>query len=360
MNWIKILKINFLVTLGLLVIIEASLTVAYHFRDYYLINSNADEKILAPNLTSETIGFKNETKNFHGYPYKAFLGWVSPDIQGELLNVTNGRRLTVESKELVGNEVVHLFGGSTIWGYSVSDKHTIPSLISKNLNLKAINYGEQAYNSRQEINLLLDNLDLIQKDDMVIFYDGVNDVYHNCRSHNSPNGHVREYYFRDVLNSNSSDTIINFSFIESLSTSRFLHGLANRYFSKKESVSKKYLNACADPIYAANVASFLVKNWEAAEAILIRKGVKFMCVLQPNPYTFNGSITYSSEEIKSQVEIVYPIIRQKAKTLSCFHDYSTVLTEDNYVDSCCHLNRFGNSQVSAQLSVDISRKLGFK
>ena len=88
-----------------------------------------------------------------------------------------------------------------MWGHSVSDKSTIPSLVSKILKLDAVNYGEQAYNSRQELNLLLDNLENIKKGDVVVFYDGVNDVFHNCRSYNSPNGHAREFYIQAALNS---------------------------------------------------------------------------------------------------------------------------------------------------------------
>lgn len=359
MSWIRILKVNIFITFALLISIEASLTLAFYFRDQFFTNSDAGLNSLPPNVTSETMGFRNEEKNFMGYPYKAFLGWVSPEIEGDFINVTHGRRITYGATVLKGDETIHLFGGSTMWGHSVSDKNTIPSFVSKNLRRQAINYGEQAYNSRQELNLLLDSLDIIKEEDVVIFYDGVNDIYYNCRSYNSPNGHAREFYIREILSGNANT--LNFSFVESFSTFRFLRGMTNRLglVSKSKNSSNDYFNACANNTYADKVANFLIKNWESAEAILTPKGVKFMCILQPNPYTLKGSSAYFNEEMRSQIESVYPIIREKAKNLSCFNDYSSVLTEDNYVDHCCHLNELGNSKVSAQLSTDIKRRFGF-
>jgi len=357
MSWINAVKINIIVTLGLLIAIEITLIIAFSVRDAYLINEDLNG-ILAPNVTRETIGFREEARNFRGYPYKAFLGWTSPNIKGVFLNVKDGRRKTIISQDLIGEKKLHFFGGSTMWGHSVSDKNTIPSLISHILNLETINYAEQAYNSRQELNLLIDNLEKIKKGDIVIFYDGVNDVYHNCRSYNSPNGHAREFYIRTALNYEKNHQNIDFGFVKKLSTYRFLKGLTVKFFPGNEMQEKGYINSCADPVYAKDVASFLVKNWKAAQALLKSRGVDYMCILQPNPYTFDGSLAYANEEMKSQIAKLYPIIKNKGRDLSCFKDYSSVLTEDNYVDSCCHLNEVGNAELSTRMSADIYRKIG--
>jgi len=117
------------------------------------------------------------------------------------------------------------------------------------------------------------------------------------------------------------------------------------------------VNSCDDDLYAEKVARFLVQNWETSQALLKSRGVEFRCILQPNPYTFDGPIAYSNEEMKSQIQKVYPLIRRKGKELSCFEDYSSALTEDNYVDRCCHLNEKGNSELAAKFSLDISRTI---
>lgn len=358
MSWIKLLKLNFLVTLGLLITFEFGLAAAFAIKDNYFTDPETTERRSGPNLTRETMGFSKEIKNFRGYPYKAFLGWVSPDFKGDFLNVSNERRNTIVPKELVGDTNLHFFGGSTIWGHGVSDKNTIPSLIADKFKLKAINYGEQAYNSRQELNLLLDNIVRIKKGDVVVFYDGVNDVYHNCRSYNSINGHAREFYMREALAPKENKENLSLKLVKSLSTYRFVKGLANKLFPKKEILTKGYVNSCSDPVYAASVANFLVKNWEAAEAILESKGINFMCILQPNPYTFEGKVAYANHEFKSQVEMVYPLIKMYARNLSCFKDFSLVLKEDNFTDSCCHLNELGNSELSFYFGAEITRKFG--
>lgn len=357
MSWIRTVSINVIITFVFLILIELALSLTFSIRDKYF--KTEEYPSIGPNITSETIGFRKEARNFRGYPYKAFLGWTSPNINGDFLNVENGRRKTIVSKEIVDGAELHFFGGSTMWGHSVSDKSTIPSLVSQLTKMSAINYGEQAYNSRQGLNLLIDNLDTIRKGDVVVFYDGVNDIYHNCRSYNSPNGHAREFYIKAALNPTRSSAMItgnaNFKLIENSSTYRLMKGLQRKIFPAPNKQAKDYVNSCNDDLYAEKVAQFLVQNWETAQALLKSRGVEFKCILQPNPYTFDGPIGYSNEEMKSQIQKVYPLIRRKGKKLSCFEDYSSAVTEDNYVDSCCHLNEKGNSELAAKLSEDIYR-----
>lgn len=349
MNWIKVFIINLSVTIGLLLIIEVGLTVIFFVKDN-LLSTDEHATVFKPNYTQDVMGFEGEMKNFRNYPYKAFLGWVSPDVHGEYLNVINSRRRTVVSTLIEHKETLHFFGGSTIWGHSVSDKNTIPSLVSKNLKINTINYGEQAYNSRQELNLFLDNLANLQSGDVVIFYDGVNDVYHNCRSHNSPNGHAQEFYIRERL---SNKNAIQASILKKLSILRLMEGLSKRLFNPNLESINGYQNSCNNMNYADKVADFIVNNWKAVQAISSTRGINFICGLQPNPYTFTGNITYSFNELKDQVESVYPLIAKKAKNLPCFVDYSKLLKFDNYVDSCCHLNEYGNEEISQQLSFSV-------
>ena len=69
--------------------------------------------------------------------------------------------------------------------------------------------------------------------------------------------------------------------------------------------------------------------------------------------TFNGTINYSMEEMKIQIGSVYPLIKEKARNLSCFVDYSDRLLVDNFTDSCCHVNERGNREISSMLSSTI-------
>lgn len=343
MSWTRVVAYNLLITLVLLLVLEFGLKTMFYIKDAAAKEESA-KQTPQPNHTEDVTGFFSEVKNFRGYPYKAFLGWVSPDTSGEFLNVKDGKRLTVLPEVLDADHTIHFFGGSTMWGYSVSDKNTLPSLVANLLKTKTVNHGEQAYNSRQALNLLVDNIDHIQEGDQVFFYDGVNDIYHNCLSRNSWNGHAREFYIKDVL-SNGRDGNAIPAWLDSLSIYRFAKGLALKMQSTSGQV-KTYHNACTDPHRAEQVASFLVNNWRTAEALLNSKGVEFVCALQPNPYTFAGKTAYFNREWHDEIRAVYPLIQSKAQDLSCFVDYSESLTEDYYTDACCHLNEIGNAQMA--------------
>ena len=100
-------------------------------------------------------------------------------MSGEYINVSlKGIRKTVKNSEN-GAKKVFLFGGSTLWGTGAPDESTIPSIVNKHLgkNYDIINFGESGYVSTQELNFLLERLTNNDIPDMVVFYDGVNDIY---------------------------------------------------------------------------------------------------------------------------------------------------------------------------------------
>ena len=76
---------------------------------------------------------------------------------------------------------VFLFGGSTMWGQGARDEHTIASELAKQLAAEGVaadvfNCGQLGYVSTQELILLERELQRGNVPDLVVFYDGVNDV----------------------------------------------------------------------------------------------------------------------------------------------------------------------------------------
>ncbi|MGC8643611.1 MAG: hypothetical protein ACP5XB_27450, partial [Isosphaeraceae bacterium] len=74
-----------------------------------------------------------------------------------------------------------MFGGSTLWGVGARDEGTIPSclareLVSRGINAQITNLGEIAYVSTQELITLCRMLQNGARPDVVIFYDGVNEI----------------------------------------------------------------------------------------------------------------------------------------------------------------------------------------
>ncbi len=116
--------------------------------------------------------------------YIPYIGWSRVEYSGKYVNIDeNGLRYTWNSKNSSNDTVkIYFFGGSTTWGTGARDNYTIPSLVSKylfenNINAEVTNYGETGFQNTQEMIFLMMELRRDNKPDIVIFYDGVNDVY---------------------------------------------------------------------------------------------------------------------------------------------------------------------------------------
>jgi lysophospholipase L1-like esterase len=127
----------------------------------------------------------------HNGGYVPFRVWGTPEWHGKYVNNDVAElgtvRRTANNPEVdcKGKLVtqVWMFGGSTLYGSGVPDWATIPSFLAKDLNatgkscIEITNFGTEAYNSNQELLLLLEQLKAGRRPDAVIFYDGVNDSY---------------------------------------------------------------------------------------------------------------------------------------------------------------------------------------
>ena len=115
--------------------------------------------------------------------YSPYVIWQGTPFEGTLLNIDpSGLRHTPAAECGPDAYKVYVFGGSAIWGWGAPDESTIPALLQAGLQSKlggpvcVMNYGENAYVSTQgliHLTLLLESGDV---PDVVIFYDGVNDV----------------------------------------------------------------------------------------------------------------------------------------------------------------------------------------
>ncbi|NTU77205.1 MAG: SGNH/GDSL hydrolase family protein [Alphaproteobacteria bacterium] len=107
-------------------------------------------------------------------------GWLPEDREGHLINIKNNRRVTPEQPAHPAHRI-WMFGGSTMINVEVPDAFTLPSLVQKLLNKENYsgyaveNMGATTITSRHELYKLQHDA-LIEKGDIVIFYDGVNDV----------------------------------------------------------------------------------------------------------------------------------------------------------------------------------------
>jgi hypothetical protein len=135
-----------------------------------------------------------------GFVYQPWVEFSEPPFNGNLVNIDRDERgfpmrRTVNPLNDRGLSTVRIFtlGGSTTFGYNVSDEETWPSFLSKILNERArvkelgihievVNYGRGFYNTSQETILLIDLMKSGHRPNAVILMDGVNWPYYEDTS----------------------------------------------------------------------------------------------------------------------------------------------------------------------------------
>jgi lysophospholipase L1-like esterase len=118
-----------------------------------------------------------------GLRYQPYVLWRTAPFDGALTTITpEGFRLTPGAS--CGGDAyrVFVFGGSTVWGWGVPDWGTIPAYLQEYWNAGSspvcvVNMGQNGFVSTQELIALVRVLQQGQVPDLVIFYDGFNDVH---------------------------------------------------------------------------------------------------------------------------------------------------------------------------------------
>jgi hypothetical protein len=125
--------------------------------------------------------------------FKSFTGWRRKPFKGETINVDGpyAQRRTV-NRQADGAKRAYFFGGSTMWGTGSSDEGTIPSQFAALTGMHSDNFGEQGYTAHQALILLIQLLQEGQRPDLVVFYDGVNEVAIKCVTELTPDAHMLE------------------------------------------------------------------------------------------------------------------------------------------------------------------------
>ena len=116
--------------------------------------------------------------------YHPYVLWRRAPFRGRTITVNNdGVRATPGTDCRPGAYTVFVLGGSTVWGYGVPDWATIPAYLAQELRARrgapvcVVNLGELGFNSTQDLIELIRQLQAGHVPDLVIFYQGINDVW---------------------------------------------------------------------------------------------------------------------------------------------------------------------------------------
>lgn len=131
-----------------------------------------DREIYNQDFLNESIACVRDLQDRPGGYY------IQGDFRGNYINVIDGIRRTTGNRPNYANSLF-LFGGSTVFGQEVKDEHTIASYLQDLTNandyeFNVINLGTVSYTSPQQLRRLENTT--IKPGDIVVFYDGWNDV----------------------------------------------------------------------------------------------------------------------------------------------------------------------------------------
>ena len=136
-----------------------------------------EQKNLLDLKEEDLIILQNETwrKNYK-YEFIPFIGHSEIDKNGKFVNFTkkNGRRIQRPTNCIFN---IYLYGGSTTFGYSVTDYQTIGQYLQDILPKEycVFNHGRSLYYSKQENNLFLNHIENDRKIHYAFFLDGYNE-----------------------------------------------------------------------------------------------------------------------------------------------------------------------------------------
>jgi lysophospholipase L1-like esterase len=135
--------------------------------------------------------------------YTPFLLWKRPEFHSQYVNLdrdgwlTTRRTIQPEAcSAAVRKTTVWMFGGSALEGVGNPDMTTVPSYLSAALTRRAgecvevKNLGMSGYVGNQELIALMELLQSGRKPDIVVFFDGYNDVLAGVRSPGIPEAHL--------------------------------------------------------------------------------------------------------------------------------------------------------------------------
>ena len=293
--------------------------------------------------------------------YEAYYGWRFLPFQGETINLDqDGFRRSFRSSEAAPHRTIAFFGGSTLFGPGALDDQTIPSyFVRMNPDFEAFNFGQHGFVVHQGFNLFLKRYYEGFRPDVVIFYDGINDVG-NCARDLDAYSHHREPLIRRTMKESGAEHPESFAFL--LLPTRNLIEKLGRVWASRTSTS--FYDCDSKPGKPESIARVLLSDWVMVKNIVESYGGVFVAILQPSAYlsvTRKDHFAVDAEETR-QFKVVYPIIvdmlqEEFSKLQENFVDMQRVLDVDEYVFfDPRHLSPRGNEIIAGYMSEAVAER----
>ncbi len=261
------------------------------------------------------------------------------DIDGDYIKIENGRRATIGSTGLRQKRIL-IFGGSTIFCGEMPDSLTVPSQLQKivldnALDIDVLNFGIPGMRIENQFRNLK-TLENLGPDDVVVFYDGVNDL-----------NKVYEFGL-DRRNNQTPWRQINKLVSELENRSWFIRYLAPTVYVESRGIGQDFLSSQAKQLVADNWLAFD----KLARKYVEDKGATFVHILQPNLLTYSKASDIGKVRQKwSDMQAIENELISHATETNKIKNFTRIL--DN-LDTTpffdwAHLDEIGNKKVAEEM-----------
>lgn len=306
--------------------------------------------------------------------WEPYVYWRYTPFRGHYINIDEKglRRTWNKPPSISRRKRIFIFGGSTVWGTGARDDYTIPSFISrilnleKGLNVEVINFGQSGYVSTQEIVALLRLIQNGQIPDLVIFYDGINDSFSAIQSREAgiPQNEFNRYA---EFNSGRSMLLSARNMIVNSATVRGIKGFVNRLnrmYIIDENISLSNNNSSAfNEILHNRVVEVYKTNIVYVNQIAREFRFKALFYWQPTVFTKDYKSSYEKVQELARFKVGDEFLRINKIigkiSHSNFTDLSNIFKDYNeplYVDEF-HLGEKGNELIARRMVQDIVKLL---
>lgn len=297
---------------------------------------------------------------------------IPGDFHGKFINIEHGQRRTTDSPALVLHRVFVL-GGSAIYGAEVPDNETIPSHLQRFLGKlqagwRVENCGSISVTTAQQLELL--KTLPVQPGDVVVFYDGVNDVYQGIYN-GDPSGWVAGENRKQLQGAGPFKALLTrinakYAACKLQSYSAFVGTVMGDAVNGRNLVRKPHLDDAERVAWLARqTAEVFRANLQEAGRFAHQRGAAFVHFLQPQifagarrtPYeaTVVSDYYINPNGLETAFMAGYPLLRQAMSSLpdTPSFDLSGILDdrapgEEFYLDFC-HVNHAANRRIAAAI-----------
>lgn len=284
--------------------------------------------------------------------YRPYVGWSRREFQGEATTIGSAGDRIHGDLPSDPSRVVRFFGGSTMWGTGAADAETIPAIFNQLYPQFAVhNHGESGFLPRQSLARLI-NIALAREPlDLVLFYNGVNQVWYYCSEAAAFDRHGQTDKIARRTSGSQATKILYGSLFEAIQK---LVTDADLFEAESERLDQSRCER--DPAYANRVVEHLFDIWRMARRIVTASEGRFVALLQPVAYVGKPMRDHLSLSLDSKrarnYRIIYGLIKKK---LTETRDHwildmtdAVDVAEPVYIDFC-HISGNGNRIITQRL-----------